>query len=325
MAPIGLVVVLALALLAAPPGAAAQPASKPAKIGMLFSIEQPISAPNLDAFRAGLRELGYVEGTTVVLVSRYGLEGLPEHARELVSLKVDVLVVSSDLAVVAARRATETIPIVMTVSSDPVGSGFVASLAHPGGNVTGLSWMSAELSAKRLELLKGAIPKLSRVALVWDPDVRGALLDYKETESAARALRLQLQSVEVSRAEDLDRTLSALVERHAEAFVVFGPSPVTFANRARIASFAQQNQLPSMYSTRAFVEAGGFMSYGPSLPNQWKRAATYVDRILKGAKPGDLPVEQPTSIELVINLKTARALKLTVPPALLRRADHVIE
>ena len=212
----------------------------------------------------------------------------------------------------------------MANSTDPVGTGFVSSLARPGGNVTGLTAISPELNAKRLELLREAVPGLSRVAIMWNPDVRGDLLDYKETESAARSLRLQLQSVEVSRADDFERAFSALTTGRAEALIV-APSALTFANRDQIASLAQKHRLPSMYGGREYVDAGGLIAYGPNLAERWRRAATYVDKILKGAKPGDLPVEQPTKFELVINLKTAKALGLTIPPSLLRRADEVIQ
>jgi len=212
----------------------------------------------------------------------------------------------------------------MLTSSDPVGTGLVASLARPGGNVTGLSNISSELSGKRLELLREAVPGLSRVAFLWNPDVRGNVLDYKETENVARSLRLELQSVEVSSAEDLDRAFSVVTNQRAQA-IVLPANPVGFTNRRQIASFAQRNRLPSMYATKEYVEAGGLMSYGPSLPDLFRRAAIYVDKILKGAKPADLPVEQPTKFELVINLKTAKALGLTIPQSLLRRADQVIQ
>jgi putative ABC transport system substrate-binding protein len=238
---------------------------------------------------------------------------------------MDVILATLDVVIAAMKRETQTIPIVMVFSTDPMGTGFVASLARPGGNVTGLSNISSELSRKRLELLREAVPGLSRVAALWNPDVRGALLDYKETEGAARLLRLELQSVEVSRAEDLDRAFSAVTKQRAQALVLPGANPVGFINRGKIATFAQRNRLPSMYPTREYVEAGGLMSYGPSLPDLFRRAATYVDKILKGAKPADLPIEQPTKFELVINLKTAKALGLTIPPSLLQRADQVIE
>jgi putative tryptophan/tyrosine transport system substrate-binding protein len=249
-------------------------------------------------------------------------ERISEISAELVRLKVDVIVTSTDVAVAAVKRQTQTIPIVMANSTDPVGTGFVVSLARPGGNVTGLTGISPELSAKRLELLKEVVPGLSRVAIVWNPDDRGAVLDYKEAESAARSLRLQLQSVEISRADDIDRAFSALTTGRAEALIVIG-SALTFTNRDQIASLAQKNRLPSMYGQRAYVDAGGFMAYGPDLADAWRRAATYVDKILKGAKPGELPVEQATKFELVINPKTAKDLGLTIPQSVLARAVQV--
>ena len=317
----------ASSLLAAPLAADAQTAPTIAKIGLLSVTTPVVLASSIEAFRQALRGLGHVEGTFVLEV-RYGdgrFERLPELARELVGLKMDVILATSDVVIAAIKRETQTIPIVMVFSTDPMGTGFVASLARPGGNVTGLSNISSELSRKRLELLREAVPGLSRVAALWNPDVRGALLDYKETEGAARLLRLELQSVEVSRAEDLDRAFSAVTKQRAQALVLPGANPVGFINRGKIATFAQRNRLPSMYPTREYVEAGGLMSYGPSLPDLFRRAATYVDKILKGAKPADLPIEQPTKFELVINLKTAKALGLTIPPSLLQRADQVIE
>jgi putative ABC transport system substrate-binding protein len=251
-------------------------------------------------------------------------ERLTELAAELVRLKVAVIVTSTDEAIAAVKRQTQTIPIVMTASTDPVGTGFVSSLAHPGGNVTGFTSISPELGAKRLELLREAVPGLSRVAIMWNPDIRGALLDYKATEEAARSLRLQLQSVEVTRADDIDLAFAALTTGRAEALIV-APSTLTLDNRVQIASIAQKNRLPSIYGGRTFAEAGGLMAYGSSLDARWRRAATYVDKILKGAKPGDLPVEQPAKFELVINVKTAKALGLTLPPSLLRRADEAIQ
>jgi putative tryptophan/tyrosine transport system substrate-binding protein len=256
--------------------------------------------------------------------ARAEAERLPELARELVGLKVDVIVTATDVAIAAVKRETQTIPIVMANSSDPVGTGFVVSLAHPGGNITGLSSISPELSGKRLELLREVVPGLSRVAFLWNPDVRGAVLDYKETEGAASSLRVQLQSVEVVRAEDFDRAFSAVTKGRAQALIVPGANPLAFANRDRIANFAQRNRLPSMYGQREFVDAGGLMSYGPSTPDMHRRAATYVDKILKGTKPADLPVERPRKFELVINLKTAKQIGLTIPPNVLARADTVI-
>ena len=321
------IAVFLLAVVAGPP-VDAQPAPKIAKIGYLAPNTPAGAAHLVEAFRQGMRELGHVEGKTFVLELRYGEgkpERLPELARELVGLKVDVIVTTTDAAIAAVKRETRTIPIVMTFSNDPVGTGFVASLARPGGNVTGLSNISSELSGKRLELLREVVPGLSRVALLWNPDVRGHLLEHKEMEAAARLLHLQLQSVEVSRVEDLDQTFSAVTRERAQAVVVPSGNPVAVTNRGQIASLAQRNRLPSMYGGKEYVDAGGLMSYGPSVTDMFRRAATYVDKILKGARPADLPVEQPTKFELVINLKTAKALGLTIPPSLLQRADQVIQ
>jgi len=308
--------------------AAAQQPKKIAKIGYLFASTPAATAKNVEAFRQGLRERGHVEGKTFVLELRYGearAERFPDLARELVGLKVDVIVVSTDAAIAAVKRETQTIPIVMALSNDPVGTGFVASLARPGGNVTGLSNMSPDLSGKRLELIKEVVLGLSRVAFLWNPDVRGAVLEYKETEGAASSLGLQVQSVEVVRAEDLDRAFSAIMKDRAQALIVAPVNPVAFANRSQIASFTQTNRLPSMYGQREFVDGGGLMSYGPSIPDMHRRAATYVDKVLKGTKPADLPVEQPRKFELVINLKTAKRIGLTIPPNVLARADKVIK
>jgi len=296
--------------------------------GHLFGSTPAATAQNIEAFRQGMRELGYVEGKTFVLELRYGearAERIAEFARELVGLKVDVIVASTDVVIAAVKRETQTIPIVMAISSDPVGTGFVVSLARPGGNVTGNSTISPELSGKRLELLREIVPRLSRLAFLWNPDLRGALLDYNQTEGAARSLGLQLQSAEVVRAEDFDRAFSAITKERAQALIVPGVNPVAFANRDRIASFAQSNRLPSMYGQREFVDAGGLISYGHSAPDMFRRAATYVDKILKGRKPADLPVEQPKKFELVINLKTAKQIGLTIPPNVLARADKVIK
>ena len=319
---------VALSILGVPLASVVQQAPKIAKIGVLVPSTPAASAHLLEAFRQGLRELGHVDGKTFVLELRYAegrTERLPDLARELVRLKVDVIVTSTDVAIAAARQQTRTIPIVMATSTDPLGTGLVASLARPGGNVTGLSTMSPELDGKRLELLREVAPKLSRVAFLWNPEVRGAVLDYNQTEGAARSLGLQLQSVEAARAEDLDGAFSAISEQRAQALIVPSPNPVTFANRGRIVSFVQRNRLPSMYAAREYVDDGGLMSYGHSTADLYRRAATFVNKILQGAKPADLAVEQPTKFELVINLKTAKALGLTIPPSLLARADQVIE
>jgi putative ABC transport system substrate-binding protein len=320
--------VLLLTMAAAGPAVDAQQPPRVAKVGYLAATTRATVAHLIEAFRQGLRELGHVEGRSVVLEIRTaeaGTERLPELARELVGLKPDVIVATSDPAIAAVKRETRTIPIVMAFSTDPAGTGFVASLARPGGNVTGLSTISPELAGKRLELLREVVPGLSRVALLWNPDARGNLLDYKETETLARSLRLELQSVELSSVEDLNRAFAAVTKGRAQALIVLSGNPVVVAKRSQVTSLAQRHRLPSVYSGREFVTYGGLMSYGPSVPDMFRRAAVYVDRILKGARPGDLPVEQPTKFELAVNLKTAKALGLTMPPPLLQRADHLIQ
>jgi putative tryptophan/tyrosine transport system substrate-binding protein len=319
---------LLLAIAAPGPPSDAQQATRIPKIGFLTATNQVTLAPNIAAFRQGLREVGYVEGKTILVEVRFAeaaVERLPELARQLVALKPDLIVATNDVVIASVRRETQTIPIVMAFSSDPAGAGFVASLARPGGNVTGLSTLSPEISGKRLELLREVIPGLSRVALLWNPDSRGNLLDYKETEVVARSLHVELQSVELFRIDDLDRAFSAVTKGRAQALIVPAGNPITVTRQAQVASFAQRSRLPSIYGARDAVDAGGLMSYGPSVADLFRRAATYVDRILKGAKPADLPVEQPTKFELVINLKTAKALGLTIPQSILLRADQVIE
>jgi putative tryptophan/tyrosine transport system substrate-binding protein len=320
--------VVAVHILAASLTVDAQQATKIAKIGWLNSAGSAASVHLIEAFRNGLQKLGHVEGQTFVLELRYAdarAERLPDLARELVSLKMDVIVVVGDLAIAAAKQQTRTIPIVMAVSTDPLGTGFVSSLAHPGGNVTGLSNVAPELSGKRLELLKEAVPGLTRVAFLWNPDVRGAVLDYNQAEVAARSLRLQLQSFEAARAADLDHAFSAIMQQRVQALVVTSPNAVTFSNRDRVVSFALKNRLPSIYANRDYVDAGGLISYGPSVPDLVRRAATFVDKILKGAKPADLAVEQPTKFELVVSRKAAKTLGLAIPPSLLQRADQIID
>ena len=309
--------------------AQAQPVAKVPRIGILYPGDPgtALVLQFIEMFRQGLRENGYVEGQSIVVERRYGEskpERIAEGAAELVRLKVDVIVTTSDEAIAAVKRQTQTIPIVMTASTDPVATGFVASLSHPGGNVTGLTTISPDLSAKRLEFLRDAVPGLARVAIMWDPDIRGGLLEYKATEEAARSLRLQLQSVEVTRADDIERAFAALTTGRAEALAIHASS-LTFDNRDQIASLALKNRLPTISGQISFVEAGGLMAYGSSAAERWRRAATFVAKLLKGAKPGDLPVERPTKFDLFINLKTAKALGLTLPPSLLRRADEVIQ
>ena len=307
------------------PAGAQQPVKVP-RIGVLTRASPGPSA-NLEAFRQGLRELGYVEGKNIVVEYRYA-EGksdrLPELVSELLHLKVNVIVVSGTGPTSAAKRATSTIPIVMAQSSDPVGSGVIASLARPGGNVTGLTTIAAELSGKRLELLKEASPSVSRVAVLWDPDSPGPVVAFKETQVVAQTLGVQLQSLEARSPNDFEGAFKAATRERAGALTVLA-SLLTLTYRKPIVNLAAKNRLPATYPDSQFVEAGGIMSYGTDVADLWRRAATYVDKILKGAKPGDLPVEQPTKFELVINLKTAKQIGLTIPPNVLARADKVIK
>jgi len=307
--------------------AKAQPSTKVPRIGVLYTGTLATAGLVSEAFDQGLRERGYVEGESIFVERRFGdakPERLADLAADLVRLNVDLIVTSVDEAIAAVRRQTRTIPIVMTVSTDPVAMGFVASLARPGGNVTGFTGFSSELTGKRLELLRGIVPRLSRVAIMWDPGVRASLLEYKATEEAARSLRLRLQSVEVGFAADIDGAFSALATDRAEALIIVS-SILTLDKRAQIASLAFKNRLPSISSPRAFPEAGGLMAYAASLAGLWRHSAAFVDKILKGANPGDLPVERPTNFELVINMRTARVLGLTMPRSLLLMADDVIQ
>jgi ABC-type uncharacterized transport system substrate-binding protein len=317
---------LAGGLLAAPLAAEAQPAGKVTRIGVLETTSPALNAANLDAFRRGLRELGYVEGHNFTIEYRTA-DGRPERfpglAAELVRLKVDVILTRGTPAVMAAKNATGTIPVVMAASADPVLSGVVSSLARPGGNVTGLSADVVEVSGKRLELIREVAPGVSRVAALFNMSNPNDALQWKEMESAAPSLRLQLQLLDVRKPGDFAGAFDAAVKARAGALVV-GIDALTWANHRSIVDLAAKRRLPAMYAGREFVDAGGLIAYGVSYPHLYHRAATYVDKILKGAKPADLPVEQPTKFELVINLKTARALGLTIPPSLLQRADEVI-
>ena len=248
----------------------------------------------------------------------------PALAAELVTQGVDVIVVGGGLAIHAVRKATSTIPIVLAVSADPVGSGLVASLAQPGGNVTGLSILAVEAAGKRLELLKEVVPRASRVAVLWNVTSPGKAQEWRQTQAAARALGVTLQSAEVRDPEDLDKVLSEVARARPDALVAFS-EPMLLRHRHRVIDFARKHRLPVVSETSEFADAGGLLTYGASLPDLFRRAATYVDKILKGAKPADLPVEQPTKFELVVNLKTAKALGLTIPPSLLLRADRIVE
>jgi putative ABC transport system substrate-binding protein len=324
---IWLAVVLNLTL--APLAAEAQQAGQAARIGYL-AANLTVSPHMNEAFRQGLRDLGYVDGRSVVIEYR-DAEGkydrLPALAAELVALKVDVIVAADTPAALAAKQATRTLPIVFIGAGDPVTIGLVTSLARPGGNVTGLSLLAPELVGKRLELLKQAVPGVGRVAALWQPGFVGERTEkdmLKEVEVAARALRVQLQYVEARGPADFDRAFSDMTRARADALTVLGSA--MFANeRRRVVDLAAKNRLPGVYGFREYVDAGGLMAYGPNVADLFQRAAIYADKILKGAKPGDLPVEQPTKFELVINRKTAKALGLTIPPSVLGRADQVIE
>ena len=323
-----LVVSLAMAIA---PGAwttaRAQPAGKVWKIGIIEPFNAAVRANLVAAFRQGLREHGYEEGRNIVLEPRFAegkLERLPELASELVALKVDVIVASSTQAIQAAQNATRTIPIVMTTVGDPIGPGFVASLARPGGNITGLTIQAPELIAKRLQLLKEAVPKVARVAVIWDPAIIHEVHGYKEADTAAQALGIKLLSMQVARAEDLESAFATVTRDGADGLLVF-ENALTSNNGKRIVELALKHRLPGVYGLRELAVSGGLMAYGPSRSDNYRRAADYVDKIFKGAKAGDLPVEQPTKFELVINSSTAKALGLTIPQPILLRADQVVE
>jgi putative ABC transport system substrate-binding protein len=317
-------------IVVAPFAAEAQQAAKVVRIGWLAANLAAAGPHPLEAFRQGLRDLGYVEGRNLVIEYRDAegrLERLPALAAELVALKVDVIVAGATVAALAAKQATRTLPIVFASAGDPVTDGLVTSLARPGGNVTGLSFLAPELVGKCLELLTQAVPGVSRVAVLWQP---GVMVERRErdmlkaAEVAARALGVRPQFVEARGPADVDRAFSDMTRANAGALTVFGS--VMFVNeRRRLVDLAAKNRLPSVYQRRDFVDAGGLMAYGPNVADMYRRAATYVDKILKGTKPADLPVEQPTKFELVINLKTAKALGLTIPQSVLGRADHVVE
>ncbi len=307
---------------------AQQPPNVP-RVGILAASPLSPNPHPLEAFRQGLRELGYVEGQNIVLEIRSAegrLERLPDLAAELIRLKVDLILAGGTPSALAAKRTTTTIPIVMPGTFDPVASGLVASLARPGGNITGLSFLGAELIAKRLELLRETVPRVTPVAVLWHPGVHGegTLQELKETQVAGRALGVRLQVLEARGPSDFDRAFAAMTKERAGALMLL-PSLIFTADQKRLVDLAAKHRLPAMFFFRQFVEAGGLMSYGASQPDMWRRAATYVDKILKGAKPADLPVEQPTRFELVVNMKTAKALGLTIPPSILIRADQVIQ
>jgi len=305
----------------------AQVPARVRRIGLLSPFSPSNTVLSHQAFRQGLRDLGWVEGKNISIEYRYaeGRRGsLPDLAADLVRLKVDVIVASAPPAALAAQRATTTIPIVMTDADDPVAAGLVDSLARPGGNVTGLSQMSPQLGGKRLELLKEIVPKLSRVAVLWNPVGARSRIYWNEIQLPARQLGIQLHSLEVQSPDDFDKAFEDAIKARAGALFIL-PAPVIVTNLNRIAGLAAKNRLPSITQSSRFANAGGLVTYGPDLADMYRRAATYVDKILKGAKPGELPVEQPTKFELVINMKTAKALGITIPQTVLFRADRVIE
>ena len=317
---IGLAVMLTVSFIVAPLAAGAQQRAKIPRIGILSS---DAASTREEAFRQGLRDLGDVEGQNVAIESRYAdgrFEKLPGLATELVRLNVDVIVASPTEAIRAAQGATKTIPIVMAFSGDPVGSGIVAQLAHPGGNITGLTTMAAELTAKRLEFLKAIAPTISRVSFLANQATPKQFVS--EVEAAGRVMGVHISAVMVQDANELDRTFSAMAKGAVDGLVV---DLVLHEYRRRIADLAIRHRFPAVSGPREFAAAGGLMAYGPDYRDLFRRAATYVDKILRGAKPADLPVEQPTKFELVINLKTAKALGLTIPPSLLGRADEVVQ
>src|SRR3989454_5688285 len=316
-------------LLAAPLAAEAQPREKLPRVGYLSpgSPSEPFRRRRFEAFRQGLRELGYVEGQNIAIESRWA-EGRYERyfalAADLVRLKVDVIVAVGGRATQDAQQATRTIPIVMSVVIDPLGSGLVASLARPGGNVTGLTIMASDLVGKQFEVLKEVVPKVSRVALLWNPANPGSAPQLREAEAAARALGVRLQTLEARGPQEIDSAFAAMTRERAGALLIL-PDAIFGNQRRQIAELAAKRRLPSLLGVGEYAEAGGLMNYSANNLDLERRAATFVDKILKGAKPADLPREQPSTFELVINLKTAKALGLTIPPSLLRRADQVIE
>ena len=319
---------LAGSLLAAPLAAEAQQAGKVARIGLLdHSAPDPSRLGWWQGFKGRLRELGYVEGQNVVFEPRWAQEDagrLPDLAADLVRLNVHVIVTAGSAAAPAASRATTTIPIVQASGADLVAVGVAASLARPGGNVTGVTSQTSELGGKRLELIRELIPRVSRVAVVWDLDNPGSAIGLRDTEGPAKALGVTLRATGLRVPHDFEGAFSAIAKERVAAVIVL-PSAGLFAERRRIAELAVARRLPTVVGSREYTEAGGLLSYGTDFPDLFRRAATYVDKILKGAKAGDLPVEQPTKFELVINLKTAKALGLTIPSSLLQRADQVIE
>jgi putative tryptophan/tyrosine transport system substrate-binding protein len=323
----GMILVALCSLLLAPCSAVeAQQPTKIPRIGYLAAASRSISSARAEAFRQGLRELGYVEGKNIIIEYRYGeekLNRLPAHAAELVRLKVDVIVTAAPSVTRATKKATITIPIIMAQDRDPVGNGFVVSLARPGGNITGLSTLAPEVSGKQLELLKEIVPRLSRLAVFGTSSIPGHTQSLREIELAAGAFKVQLQYLDVLGSKDIETAFRAASKWRADGVLVLG-GPVLIQQRPQIADLTAKNRLPAMYNSPEFVEDGGLMTYSTNITDLHRRAATYVDKILKGAKPADMPVEQPQKFELLINLKAAKQIGLTIPPNVLARADRVI-
>ncbi|HEU5153210.1 MAG TPA: ABC transporter substrate-binding protein [Gemmatimonadales bacterium] len=314
-------------LLVAPLVAGAQPVGTVHRIGFLGNSTAALEAHLVEPFRDGLRDLGYLEGRNALIEYRWAegrYERFPALIAELIALKVDVIVTAGTPATQAVKMATTSVPLVMVAVGDPVATGLVASLRRPGGNITGLTSISEDLEGKRLELLREVLPAVSRVAVLWNPENQSLLAELKEIRAAAQVLGMNVQAMKVRTPGELDETFKAIVRERPEALLVMADR-LFLHNRQRIMDFATKQRLPGVYAYRELVEAGGLMSYGPSYPGMHRRAAYFVDRILKGAKPADLPVERPTKFELLVNLKAAKALGLTIPPSVLQRADQVIE
>jgi putative tryptophan/tyrosine transport system substrate-binding protein len=324
---IGLAVVLAVSLTLASLTVEAQQAGQIPRIGYLSASSAEADKNRFAHFRRGMQELGYIEGKNIVIEQRYAagqIEKITELPAELIRLNVDVLVVYGDAAILAAKNATSTIPIVMTVHPDPVGDGIITSLSRPGGNITGLSDLHTVLVTKRLEILKEVVPSASRIAVLFHADNPTLLRQLKDIQDKAPAFRVAVLSVPVTGPDDFDRAFTMMRRERAAGLMVLG-SPLIGVHRRQILDLAAKSRLPAIYTVRESPDAGGLMSYGTNFHELWRRAATYVDKILKGAKPADLPVEQPTKFDLVINLKTAKALGLTIPQTILLQADQVIQ
>jgi putative ABC transport system substrate-binding protein len=317
----------ATAILVAPLAADAQQAARVPRIGFLGNSTAALEANLVGPFREGLRDLGYVEGRNILIEYRWAegkYERFPALIAEMIALKVDVIVTAGTPATLAVKKAAPSVPLVMVAVGDPIGVGLVASLARPGGNSTGLTSIAPELEGKRLELLREVVPRLSHIAVLWNPDNSFHVGSLKEVRAAAQVLGIKVQVLGVRVSEEFPAAFAAILRERPGALLVLADR-LFLHNRARIVDFEARHRLPGVYAYRELVEAGGLMSFGPSYAGMHRRAAYYVDKILKGSKPADLPVEQPTTFELMINLKTAKALGLTIPPSVLQRADHIIQ